>query len=98
MSFAATGHGAEGLLLGPYSALVVARAMLGIESSVDPKEQELATRILDRYALATVQLSGRPEPQRRSGSLLGQKPTAAMIEPLRWWPAMSPLNVASPKG
>lgn len=49
--FAATGHGAEGLLLGPYSALVVARAMLGIETSVDPKEQELATRILDRYAL-----------------------------------------------
>ncbi len=49
--FAATGHGAEGLLLGPYSALVVARAMLGMESSVDPKEQELVTRILDRYAL-----------------------------------------------
>jgi D-amino-acid dehydrogenase len=50
-AFVATGHGAEGLLLGPYSALLVARTMLGIEAAGDPVERSLAARILDRYSL-----------------------------------------------
>ena len=49
-AFVATGHGAEGLLLGPYSALTVARRILGIETSEDPTEQALTARLLDRFA------------------------------------------------
>jgi glycine/D-amino acid oxidase-like deaminating enzyme len=49
-AYVATGHGAEGLLLGPYSALTVARSILGIETSGDPIERALTARILDRFA------------------------------------------------
>jgi D-amino-acid dehydrogenase len=46
----ATGHGAEGLLLGPYSALVVAHALLGVETSADPAERTVAARALGAYS------------------------------------------------
>lgn len=46
----ATGHGAEGLLLGPYSGRVVARLLLGLESSDDPTERAVATRALEAYS------------------------------------------------
>ena len=49
-AYVATGHGAEGLLLGPYSALTVARSILGIGTPGDPIEQALTARILDRSA------------------------------------------------
>jgi D-amino-acid dehydrogenase len=45
-AFVATGHGTEGLLLGPFSALVVARLVLGIETAV-PTESADATQVLD---------------------------------------------------
>ncbi|MGD0393785.1 MAG: FAD-dependent oxidoreductase [Acidimicrobiales bacterium] len=48
-AFVATGHGAEGLLLGPYSALNVARTILGLETSEDPIERALTARALDRF-------------------------------------------------
>jgi D-amino-acid dehydrogenase len=46
-AFVATGHGAEGLLLGPYSALVVARQMLGIDAGAD---QSIDTGVLQMCA------------------------------------------------
>jgi D-amino-acid dehydrogenase len=46
----ATGHGAEGLLLGPYSARVVAHALLGVETSADPAERAVAARALEAYS------------------------------------------------
>ncbi len=52
-AFVATGHGAEGLLLGPYSARVVAHAVLGIEESPvpgHPGAPVLADRVLERYS------------------------------------------------
>jgi len=49
-AFVATGHGAEGLLLGPYSALTVARAMLGIETPAGADERELTARVMDRFS------------------------------------------------
>jgi D-amino-acid dehydrogenase len=42
----ATGHGAEGLLLGPYSALVVARSVLGGDRSADAGGSGVAGRVL----------------------------------------------------
>ena len=48
--FVATGHGAEGLLLGPYSALTVARMILGAEGPQDPSERALTGRVLAGYA------------------------------------------------
>ncbi len=50
-AFVATGHGAEGLLLGPYSALTVARSILGLDTE-DPTERALTGRILDRFTPA----------------------------------------------
>ncbi len=47
--FVATGHGAEGLLLGPYSAAIVARMVLGIEAA-QPAERAMAARVLGLYA------------------------------------------------
>ena len=44
-AFVATGHGAEGLLLGPYSGMVVARAVLGVEEP-EPGERNGAALIL----------------------------------------------------
>ena len=49
-AFVATGHGAEGLLLGPYSALVVARMVLGGEPAQDPIERASTARVLAGYA------------------------------------------------
>jgi D-amino-acid dehydrogenase len=46
----ATGHGAEGLLLGPYSGRVVARKLLGVETSDDPAERAVARRALEAYS------------------------------------------------
>jgi D-amino-acid dehydrogenase len=46
----ATGHGAEGLLLGPYSGRVVARMLLGVETSDDPAERAVARRALEAYS------------------------------------------------
>jgi D-amino-acid dehydrogenase len=47
----ATGHGAEGLLLGPYSALLVASDALGSDGPGPPDEVELARRLLAAYSL-----------------------------------------------
>ena len=54
-AFAATGHGAEGLLLGPVSALMVARAVLGIDDEGDTVEGAVVSQVLgmcspDRFA------------------------------------------------
>jgi D-amino-acid dehydrogenase len=49
-AFLAAGHGADGLLLGPYSALLVARRVLGAEPS-DAGEQAAAARILEWCAV-----------------------------------------------
>ena len=46
-AYVATGHGTEGLLLGPYSALVVARLALGVDGSATPVEREVASQVLD---------------------------------------------------
>jgi D-amino-acid dehydrogenase len=46
--FVATGHGAEGLLLGPYSALVVARMVLGRQAPV-PEEGALVENVLHSW-------------------------------------------------
>ena len=48
-AYLATGHGAEGLLLGPYSALVVAGEILGRELSARPDGAAVAARALERY-------------------------------------------------
>jgi D-amino-acid dehydrogenase len=50
-AFVATGHGAEGLLLGPYSALAVAGQILGRQMSPRPGDAEVTARALDRYRL-----------------------------------------------
>jgi D-amino-acid dehydrogenase len=50
-AFVATGHGAEGLLLGPYSALLVARTILGLDPPGDRGERALASRTLDSWSL-----------------------------------------------
>jgi D-amino-acid dehydrogenase len=52
-AYVATGHGAEGLLLGPYSATLVAHAVLGIDErpAGGPTEDPgLAARVLERYS------------------------------------------------
>jgi D-amino-acid dehydrogenase len=49
-AFVATGHGAEGLLLGPLSARLVARQVLGAEAPADPVGGDLATQVLERCA------------------------------------------------
>jgi D-amino-acid dehydrogenase len=46
----ATGHGAEGLLLGPYSGRVVARTLLEVETSDDPAERTVASDALEAYS------------------------------------------------
>ena len=46
--FVATGHGAEGLLLGPYSALVVARMVLGQQDSAS-EESALVDNVLHSW-------------------------------------------------
>jgi D-amino-acid dehydrogenase len=46
----ATGHGAEGLLLGPYSGRVVGRTLLGVETSDDPAERAVARHALEAYS------------------------------------------------
>jgi D-amino-acid dehydrogenase len=43
--FVATGHGAEGLLLGPYSARLVAGTVLGLGAD-GPEEAALGDRVL----------------------------------------------------
>ncbi len=49
-AFVATGHGAEGLLLGPLSARLVARQVLGSGAPADPAEGDLARQVLERCA------------------------------------------------
>jgi D-amino-acid dehydrogenase len=49
-AFVATGHGAEGLLLGPLSARLVARQVLGAGSMVDRPGDELAQQVLEYCA------------------------------------------------
>jgi D-amino-acid dehydrogenase len=48
----ASGHGAEGLLLGPFSAKLVAAAVLATDASSDPAERQRSTRMLDRLSPA----------------------------------------------
>ena len=50
-AFVATGHGAEGLLLGPYSALIVAGEILGRPISARAGEATDAGRARERYGL-----------------------------------------------
>jgi D-amino-acid dehydrogenase len=50
-AFLATGHGAEGLLLGPFSGRIVAALVLGTEVTADPVEQALAGQVLDAHAI-----------------------------------------------
>ena len=50
--YVATGHGAEGLLLGPYSAKLVASAALGTDSSPDPAERRRSARMLEHWSPA----------------------------------------------
>jgi D-amino-acid dehydrogenase len=47
-AFVATGHGSEGLLLGPFTAQVVAHQMLGIGSSWDGAKRSVVGQVLDR--------------------------------------------------
>ena len=49
-AFVATGHGAEGLLLGPLSAGLVARQVLGAAPAADGPEAELVHQVLERCA------------------------------------------------
>lgn len=49
-AFVATGHGAEGLLLGPYSARLVARQALGLPVADDPSEAADASGVLELCA------------------------------------------------
>jgi len=46
-AFVATGHGAEGLLLGPYSALVVAGSIVGNGTVADIAEPAVAAQVLE---------------------------------------------------
>ncbi|MGH9078909.1 MAG: NAD(P)/FAD-dependent oxidoreductase, partial [Acidimicrobiales bacterium] len=45
-AFAATGHGAEGLLLGPYSARLVASCVLGRPIGTEASERDTASEVL----------------------------------------------------
>lgn len=49
-AFVATGHGAEGLLLGPLSALMVARKVLGIDEEPDGLEGDALSQVLELCA------------------------------------------------
>jgi D-amino-acid dehydrogenase len=60
-AYVATGHGAEGLLLGPYSALLVARAVLGVEATGPPGAESAG-------AEAAAQVFAMCEPGRFAGS------------------------------
>ena len=51
-AYVATGHGAEGLLLGPLSARMVAHAVLGIEDPGGPEDRALAAQVLERCSPA----------------------------------------------
>ena len=46
-AYVATGHGTEGLLLGPYSALIVAQLVLSVEGSTTPDERAVALNVID---------------------------------------------------
>jgi D-amino-acid dehydrogenase len=46
--YVASGHGAEGLLLGPYSAKLVASAALGTDSSADAAERQRSAALLEQ--------------------------------------------------
>jgi D-amino-acid dehydrogenase len=49
-AFVATGHGAEGLLLGPYTARVVAGSVLGSDLSDDADGRSVAAHALEAYS------------------------------------------------
>jgi len=53
-AFVAAGHGAEGLLLGPYSAHLMARHMAGRPLGDDPEAQATGERVLERCRVARV--------------------------------------------
>ncbi len=46
-AYVATGHGTDGLLLGPYSALVIARLAMGADGSTTTAEPAIASQVLD---------------------------------------------------
>jgi D-amino-acid dehydrogenase len=48
-AFVATGHGTEGLLLGPVSAAIVARSVTGTEAAADPTERAVAETVLEAW-------------------------------------------------
>jgi D-amino-acid dehydrogenase len=50
--YVASGHGAEGLLLGPYSAKLVAAAALGTDSSADAAERQRSAALLEQCSPA----------------------------------------------
>ena len=102
-AFVATGHGAEGLLLGPYSALVVARMVLGGEPAQDPIERASTARVLAGYGRDGLPRGGFDCYRRRGWNPPGtvhvhhHQPTPAMMKPLRCVPAMPPSLGALPK-
>jgi D-amino-acid dehydrogenase len=49
-AYVATGHGAEGLLLGPLSASVLAGLMVG-NGGAAPPEDDIPSRLLERWSL-----------------------------------------------
>jgi glycine/D-amino acid oxidase-like deaminating enzyme len=49
-AFVATGHGAEGLLLGPYSARLVASALLGDAAAGEPDGEDRSARAMEMCA------------------------------------------------
>jgi D-amino-acid dehydrogenase len=49
-AYVATGHGAEGLLLGPFSAQVLARAILGTVTGSRSPEADVGRRLLERWS------------------------------------------------
>jgi D-amino-acid dehydrogenase len=48
-AYVATGHGTEGLLLGPISAAEVARSMTGTEGTAESAERTVAAAVLDAW-------------------------------------------------
>ncbi len=48
-AYVATGHGTEGLLLGPVSAAVVARSVIGTGGTADSAERTVAGAVLDAW-------------------------------------------------
>jgi D-amino-acid dehydrogenase len=60
-AFVATGHGAEGLLLGPFSARVLAHQILGVDLAGAARDRAMARRVLDRWSPDRFARGPRPD-------------------------------------